>query len=63
MVNADDHKKVLTEEIEINPDNLNIDEWTWYMPGVSAPQDSLIQITLNQQQWHDVYDLETGKSY
>jgi hypothetical protein len=36
MINPDS-KKPVTEEIEIDPDNLNIDEWTWYMPEVSGP--------------------------
>jgi len=53
----------LTEDIEISSDNLHIDEWTWYMPSVSGASESLIQITLNQQQWHDVTNVDTGKSY
>lgn len=58
-----DTKKPITEEIEIPPEQLNIDEWTWTLPPVSGPMDVLMEITLNGQQWHDVIDLETGKSY
>jgi hypothetical protein len=56
-------KKPVTEEIEIPSEQLNIDEWTWTLPPVTGPMDVVMQITLNQQQWHDVIDLETGKSY
>ena len=56
-------KKPLTEDIEINPDNLNIDEWTWTLPEVKKPGPAMMQITLNLQQWHDVYELDSGKSY
>lgn len=53
----------LTEDIEIDPDHLNIDEWTWNLPEVKKPGPAMMQITLNLQQWHDVYELDTGRSY
>lgn len=58
-----DTKAPVTEEIEIPSDNLSIDEWSWNLPPVSGPMEILMQITLNQQQWHDVLNAETGKSY
>jgi len=33
------------------------------MPGVNSSCEVMIQITLNQQQWHDVVNIDTGKSY
>jgi hypothetical protein len=62
MVNPDNMKPI-SEEIEIDSDNLAIDEWSWTIPAVNGSQQSMIQITLNQQQWHDVFNLETGKSF
>lgn len=56
-------QKPITEEIEINSDDLNIDEWTWTLPPVDKPQDTMMQITINGQQWHDVYEIESLKSY
>lgn len=56
-------KAPLTEEIEIPSDNLHIDEWTWTLPPVKAPEETIMQITLNQQDWHDVVNIDTGKSY
>jgi hypothetical protein len=58
-----DSKALVTEEIELPQDQLHIDEWTWTLPPVSGPMDVLMQITLNQQDWHDVLNPETGKSY
>lgn len=62
MINPDS-RAPLTEEIEIPSDQLHIDEWTWYMPAVSGPMETYMQITLNQQDWHDVVNPETSKSY
>lgn len=58
-----DSKAPVTEEIEIPQDSLNIDEWTWLMPPVNVSQEVMIQISLNQQDWTDVLNLESGKSY
>lgn len=58
-----ENKTAVTEAIEIPSDNLNIDEWTWNMPGVSGAMETTMQITLNLQDWHDVSNPETGKSY
>jgi hypothetical protein len=38
LVHADS-KKPVTEEIEIPPEQLNIDEWTWTLPPVSGPME------------------------
>lgn len=62
LVNMETHAP-LTEDIEITGDNLSVDEWSWNLPEVSGPMEAMIQITLNQQQWHNVYNLESGKSY
>lgn len=43
-----DTKVPVTEDIEISPDNLSIDEWSWYLPPVSGPMEIFMQITLNQ---------------
>lgn len=53
----------ITEDIEIDSDNLHIDEWTWNLPPVKQPIETIMQITLNRQDWHDVINPETGKSY
>jgi hypothetical protein len=37
-----DTKKPITEDIEIDPDNLSIDEWTWNLPAVPGAQPGLI---------------------
>lgn len=47
MVNPDNMKPI-SEEIEIDSDNLAIDEWSWTIPAVNGSQQSMIQITLNQ---------------
>jgi hypothetical protein len=43
-----DTKKPVTENIEIPQDDLHIDEWTWTLPPVNGPQETYMQITLNQ---------------
>jgi hypothetical protein len=35
-----ENKTAVTEAIEIPSDNLNIDEWTWNMPGVSGAMET-----------------------
>jgi hypothetical protein len=62
LINPESRKPV-TEDIEIPQDDLHIDEWTWTLPPVNGPQETIMQITLNQQDWHDVANPETGKSY
>lgn len=37
-----DNKKIISEEIEIDPDNLSIDEWSWTLPPVNGSQDTMI---------------------
>jgi hypothetical protein len=37
-----DSKQPVTDEIEIDPDNLAIDEWTWTLPPVKGPQHALM---------------------
>jgi len=39
LINAESNK-VISEDIEVNSDNLHIDEWTWYMPGVEGAMDT-----------------------
>lgn len=53
----------VTDAIEIPAENLHIDEWTWNLPHVTSPMETTMQITLNLQDWHDVANPETGKSY
>lgn len=33
-----DTNKLVTEDIEIDPDNLSIDEWSWNLPPVEKAQ-------------------------
>jgi hypothetical protein len=62
LVNSET-KIPVTEEIEIPSEQLNIDEWTWTLPPVSGPMETFIQISLNNQDWHDVVNPDTNKSY
>lgn len=58
-----DTRAPVTEEIEIPPEDLHIDEWTWTLPPVQGAMEVMMQITLNRQNWHDVFNPENGKSY
>jgi hypothetical protein len=42
--------KVITEEMEIRSEDLNMDEWTWLVPPIhnKTKADVLVEISLNQ---------------
>jgi hypothetical protein len=56
-------KNLTTEEIEIRSDDLNVDEFSWYLPPVDKKKDTVIEISLNNQNWHEVSNGEWSYKY
>lgn len=60
----DGNKKVLEgTDQEILAERLNIDEWVWNIPPINTTGDFKIQISLNNQDWHDVQNPDSGKAF
>lgn len=60
-----ERQNILAPAQEIPQDKLNIDTWSWTMPPISASEDTdtVMQISMNGVDWHDVMNPESGKSY
>jgi hypothetical protein len=56
-------KTELAPASEVSPAELSIDAWQWRTPAVPQAQDALLQISLNDQDWHDVKDPAADSSY